>query len=935
VSVPVAFLATPVDEHMSELFRSALVGLEAGVRRAEPQSGDPPRGRDEPPARAAAVTGADGGRPFGPYRVTREIGRGGMGTVYEAERADRRYDRRVAIKTVTIGAPGGLLTRRFEDECRILSGLEHPNIGRLYDAGTTPEGVPYLVMEFVEGRRIDTWCDEERLSVEDRLELFDRVCEAVEYAHGKLVVHRDLKPGNILVTDEGVPRLLDFGVARLLVPGPDAQATAGAYDSAPPAPAADPTLAGFRALTPEYASPEQLRGEPVTTAADVYALGVLLYLLLSGSPPHRFENRSPDDVERTIRERPAPPPSEAAATDDPARRGRLRGDLDSIVLTAIRPDVDARYASVGRLRADLRNHLSGFPVSARPAIWRYRAARFARRHRAGLTAASLVFLALAAGLAGTAWQARAAARQAARAELTRDYLIGLFETFDPDEAGIEPFTAEELLDRGAERLERDLAGQPMTRAELGGVLGRLYQRLGLFDKARPLLASARTEVVRAHGELHPVTAAATARLARLLYEARELEEAEPLARAALDARRRLFGEGDTAVANSLNDLAEIRGARGDLDEAEAMHAEALAIDRRSGTSDRVATDLDNLGVVVRRAGRHDEATRLLEEALALRRELYGDRHTKVATSLVNVSAALTAAGKYDEAERMLLEALALRRELLGDRHPLLAIVLGNLGNTRQQAGRLEEAEEAHREAVEIRQAVFGDAHPTVARSLNNLAVVTYYRGDYARAAERFAEALAIWEDRLGEDHPDVLSALNNLGAARREAGDYEAAEPVLRDVLTRRRRVLGHDHPSIGQSLNNLAVVLYRQRALDDAERTFHEALDSWRASLGEDHPRLANALDGLGRLLLDQGRCAEGVEPLERAVGLRETALDPESSLLAATRARLGLCLRALGRHDEAASLLAVSLPVLERRHGPDFPLVQRVRAALGPGNR
>lgn len=914
MNAPDIFLATPVDGHLPELVRRAFTDPEAGLGSAAGSAdGEPgtPEGGD--------------GRQFGPYRVIREIGRGGMGTVYEAERADRRYDRRVAIKTVAF-APGGVLARRFEDERRILAELEHPNIARLYDAGATPEGVPYLVMEFVEGRRIDVYCDENGLSVEERLELFDRVCYAVEYAHGKLVVHRDLKPGNILVTDEGVPKLLDFGVARLLDPGPDARTGAGAGGG--PTGAAEPTLTGFRAMTPEYASPEQLRGEPVTTAADVYALGVLLYLLLAGRHPHRFESRAPGDVERTIRERPAPPPSETASEEYPARRGRLRGDLDNVILTAIRPEVERRYASVGRLRADIRSHLAGFPVTARPATWRYRAGKFVRRHRAGLAAASLVFLALAGGLAGTAWQAGEATRQATRAEATRDYLIGLFETFDPDEAGVEPVTAEDLLDRGAERLARDLAGEPMTRAELGGVLGRLYQRLGLYDKALPLLASSRAELVRAHGERHPESVGATARLARLLYDQGELEEAEALSREALDARRRLFGVGDTAVANSLNDLAEIRNARGHLDEAETLHAEALAIDRRSGLQQRVATDLDNLGVVLRRAGEHDEARRLLEEALAIRRELYGDRHTKVAMSLVNVSAALREAGEYDEAERLLLEALAMRRELLGDRHPHVAIVLGTLGNTRLQAGRHDAARDAYREALEIRRAVFGESHPSVARSLNSLAVVAYHRGDYAGAADRFAEVLEIWEDRFGEDHPDVLSALNNLGAARREAGDYKAAELVLRDALARRRRVLGDDHPDIGQSLNNLAFVLYRRGALDEAERTFHEALASWRGSLGGDHPRLAYALDGLGRLLLDEGRCAEGEAPLREAVALREAALDPESSLLAATRARLGLCLDALGRRGEAEALLEASLPVIEL--GPDADLVRRVRRAL-----
>lgn len=903
---PAEFLATPVGEHLPDLVRDALgPAADVGAPAAVGASGD---GRLPPDHRR-----------FGPYRVTREIGRGGMGMVYEAERADHRYDRRVAIKTVAFPAPDGLLARRFEEERRILAGLEHPSIAHLYDAGTTPEGVPYLVMEYVEGRRIDKYCDEEGLSVEERLELLDRVCATVEYAHGRLVVHRDLKPGNILVTDDGIPKLLDFGVARLLDPAAEGGAGAAAA-----------TTVGPRALTPEYASPEQLRGEPVTTSADVYALGVLSYVLLSGRHPYRFDSRSTFDVERTIRSQPLRPPSEVLQGEQAGHRARLRGDPDNIVLTAMRPEAERRYPSVGSLRRDIRRHLDGFPIEARPATWRYRARKFIRRNRVGLAAASVVFLAVAGGLAGVSWQARAAAAQAERAELTRDYLIGLFQTFNPDDSGTGAVTAEQLLDRGVERLEEDLATQPQTRAELAGVLGQMYKRLGHYDKARAQMESARAVLVELHGEDHPETIALTDRLAWVLNDQGEYEGAERLARTVLETRRRRLGEQDTLVAVALRSLASIRRQRGHLREAAALHRQALEIDRVSGRPEKVMTDLNNLGVTLGQLGEYDEASRMHEEALAMRRATYGDRHTLVATSLLNLSAIRKLAGAYEEAEDLLTESVEIRRELLGDEHPHVAISLSHLGSTLLAMGRYDEAEAAGREALAIRRAAYGDAHSLIAESLNNVGFVAYRRGDYAGAVEYFAQAVPMWREQLGDEHPEVLKGLMNLAAARSELGEYEEAEREFREVLSVRRRVLPEDHPDIGQSLNGLANLLRQRGAIEEAERTYREAIAQWRRSLGDDHPTLATGLLGFGRLVVETGRSRECEAPLREGLALREAGPDPEGPNVASARAWLGLCLDQLGAAEESTALLEAALPSLLERWGPEDEVVSRTRTAL-----
>ena len=350
------------------------------------------------------------GRRIGAYRVLREIGRGGMGSVYLASRADDAFQKQVAIKIIRRGLDTDDIIHRFRSERQILATLDHPNIARLLDGGTTEDGLPYLVMEYIEGEPIDRYCDQRKLTIPERLRLFHGVCAAVSYAHQNLVIHRDIKPGNVLVTKEGVPRLLDFGIAKLIAPG-----TAG-----------NQTLTGLRPLTPEYASPEQVRGETITTASDVYSLGVLLYELLTGQKPHRLANATPARVERAVC---AEEPERPSASAGPVRGRPLRGDLDNIVLMAMRKEPQRRYGSVEQLSEDIRRHLEGLPVKAHADSWRYRAGKFVSRHGAGVAAATLVVLSLVAGMVATAWQARLARSERARAERQFNDVRGLTTSF--------------------------------------------------------------------------------------------------------------------------------------------------------------------------------------------------------------------------------------------------------------------------------------------------------------------------------------------------------------------------------------------------------------------------------------------------------------------------------------------------------------------------
>jgi serine/threonine-protein kinase len=869
---------------------------------------------------------------IGPYRLIREIGRGGMGAVYLAERSDGQYRKQVAIKLVPPGPDAARLGRRFAEERRILASLEHPHIATLLDGGVSAEGLPYLVMEYVEGERIDTWCDRRRLTVRERLALCDDVAAAVQFAHQHLVVHRDLKPGNILVTAGGQAKLLDFGIAKLMADesgSPDAPLTA----------------TGAILATPEYASPEQIRGDPVSTASDVYALGVLLYELLAGRRPYVVAGRSREELARAVCDQTPERPSSAAvrAGTDPAPariaadrattpdglRRSLAGDLDTIVLTALRKEAALRYPSVQNLREDLRRHLDGFPVQARPPTRRYRAAKFLRRNRGRVAAAALLAIAVAAGLAGTTWQARAASRQADRAERVRNFLTGIFAISDPDTARGRTVTARELLDRGAASLGAGLEKDPEMLGEMLGVVGTLYQRLGLYAQARPLLEQA-AAVQRSRGASgREELAGANDALASVLFDLGQFEEAERSAREGLAGRLGL-PEADRRLAASIGTLANIVRERGRLEEADSLHRVALRLDRGRGDTAAMATSLTNLSAVLWRRGQYEEARDAAEEGVSLRRGLYGDLHTETAAALRGLGLVLTSQGEYEQAERVLGEALAVNERLLGTDHPQVASILGDQGLAHWRHGKHREAEVAHQRALAINRAALGPEHPEVATSLNNLATTAYSAGRYDEAVGLFQEALVIWRKALGDRHPHVLSGLNNLGAALREAGRLGAAEPVLREVLELRRHALGEDHADVAQSHNNLAYLLLLEGKTGEAEGEFREALARWRKALGAKHPTVSYALSGLGQALLQQDRAGEALPVLEESLAIRVAAMDSAGTDVAAARRDLGTCLTRLGRFDEAEALLLASYPVLVGRYGGAHRSVRLLRDAM-----
>lgn len=822
---------------------------------------------------------------IGPYQLVRELGRGGMGAVYLASRVDGQFDQDVALKLIARGMDSGAVPARFLQERQILARLRHANIASLLDGGVSDEGQPYFAMEYVNGIPITNYCEGEGLGVEARLRLFDQVCQAVHYAHTNLVVHRDLKPGNMLVTGDGQLKLLDFGIAGLLDDG------TGAPE--------DET--DFRVMTPEYAAPEQIRGEPPTTATDVYALGVVLYQLLTGQLPIQFERRTVEAVARVSAAAEPPPPSsivsrlaaQTSAVADETRRTRathprrlerwLRGDLDAVILKSLRRDPADRYASVEAFVKDIHCHLAGLPVAARPDSVGYRARKFARRHWVGIAATALASISLVSGATLSVWQAQLARHEAEKAGQVADFMLSLFELSDPDRTKGGTITARELLDSGASRATLALPGQSEVQADLLAVVGEGYRKLGLYDAAEPLLRHALTLHRALLGHEHESVAASARALGAVLRDQGRYEVSEPLLIEALALQRRLLGSGHPEVATTLNTLAQLYIRTGD----------------------------------------YESAGGLLRETIELRRELLGE-HPELAVSLNDLGLVLYNQGEYDAAEPLYLEALALQRELLSDSHTDLSMTLNNLALLLQKNGDYAAAEPLLRQSLAMKRELLGDEHPSVATALANLGVVVRRSRGYAAAEPIYRDALAMWRRVLGEEHPDVATSITNLAVLLRQKGEYDASEALFLEGLAMKRSLLGAEHPSVAVSLSGLAGLLYLRGDFTGAESRYAEALAIRREALGAAHPLVATVLIGMARSVLAQGRLERAEMLLRDALAMREASLPEGDWRRGELQALLGACLSEQGRYAEAEPLLLAGYRTLESSRGKPLELLR-----------
>lgn len=872
-SARAAFLADACGDDMD--LRSRVETLLAADRGAETFFAELARRAGLPRADDRAAPA--GGDRIGPYRILRELGRGGMGIVYLARRDDGQFDHTVALKLIRSGGQRDTARRRFLRERQILARLSHPGIARIHDGGVTEDGEPWFAMEYVEGEPIDRFCDSRRLDIDARLALFRDICRAVQYAHGNLVVHRDIKPGNILVTPAGDPKLLDFGVARPLDEDVDVELT-------------QPST---RVLTPAWSSPEQIRGDAVTTATDVYALGLVLYELLTGRRAHRASDpdtltheiveRVPDRPSAVVEHQPGPAesldgaPSEIAAnrSSSPARlRRRLSGDLDTICLTALRKEPERRYASAEALVQDIDRHLAGLPILARPDTALYRFGKFVSRNRVGVGAGALVVLALVAGLVGALWQAEAVARERDTAETVTAFLIDMFENADPSVSQGEEVTARELLDRGAERVERQLAGQPDIQSRMLGALGQVYLQLGLAERARPLLEQAVAHE-RTAGTDAADRATAAARLGKALEATGDADGARDQYEEALRLRRSRFGEVNTAVAESLFDLAALLHSTGEPARGDTLFEQWMAIQQRlpAEPSTAQAARLLHTGSYLRAKQRFDEAESYMRDALAMSRSLHGEEHPSVAESLLDLAGLLQSTDRLDEAGDLYEEAARVSRTLYPDGHAQTVTSLMGLAAVARRQQRLVEADSILRDAIDVAAGALASSDFRWGTLYYNHGQVMYALERYEDARSDFARAARLWADQLGDGHVYVIHANAAQAHALRDAGRYEEAETLYLGAERGYIAQYGPEHALVGATKLNLGRLYAMRGDPERAVTVLREAVTVLSVAHGEDAVETAEARLALGGSLADLGQLEDARSELEAAhtVLLRE----------------------------------------------------------------
>ncbi len=752
------------------------------------------------------------GSRIGDYRLIREVAHGGMGAVYLGARADEAFQKFVAIKILRCGLDTEDFIQRFRTERQILATLDHPNIAHLLDGGTTEDGLPYFVMEYIDGEPIDQYCDARKLNTRERLKLFQRVCGAVRYAHENLVVHRDIKPSNVLVTKDGVPRLLDFGIAKIIAPG-DSSLNA--------------TITAMRPLTPEFASPEQIHGRPIGTASDVYSLGVLLYVLLTGHLPYRAPISAEIDIEaaicRELPEKPSlrvlrreslppagtvptgPEPELASETREgtPERlRRRLQGDLDAIVLMAIRKEPERRYSSVEQFSTDIDRHLRNLPVMARLDTHRYRTTKFIQRHKAGVAATVSVFLILVAGIMVTVREAYIARqeRDRARVEQAKAARINAFLQEMVGYSGVTPGTSNhkakdatvaDMLDDAAQRVETELADQPEVKAEMLGTIGSTYIAQAKLDLA-----------------------------VRYLREAYDLD-------------LKLYGPNARQTAAVMNPLADLAYLKGDNAAADSLFGKALPIYRAHANDPELelrslVAMLSDAAFVKRALGQFSQAEGLWREALAYGPRLPAKYRAQAIVPKTFLAQLSIDRGDVETADALASEASRELRAWGGDRFSLAQSLI-DLGNVRRLEGRYDEAAALIREGPGLYAQAQGPSHPNVAYGFTTLAITHFYQGLYVLAEQDARTALKIVE-KLPQGSHYVSGAYIPLGMVLSKTGRTQEAEHLLREALAIREERSPRLSTPVAIAMGCLGECLAGQKRYAEAEPFLTESFETLRS---------------------------------------------------------------------------------------------------------
>jgi serine/threonine-protein kinase len=793
------------------------------------------------------------GTKVGAYRISEVIARGGMGTVYRGERADGEFEHTVAIKVIRMGMDTPENIRLFNRERNILAGLNHPGIAKLFDGGVIENGIPYLIMEYVDGTPIDQYCNKNDLSITERLELFKAVCRAVQHAHNNLIIHRDLKPDNILITEQEQVKILDFGIAKLLDNEEDSDENI--------------TRTQARILTPKYAAPEQFTGQNITLHTDIYALGVLLYKLLTNTHPFDFNNKDITEIEKIIKEKnPLKPSSRKGAGKE------LQGDLEAIILKAMRKEKSARYNSVAELLEDLQRFEENLPVLAQKESTTYRTRKFLKRNKRPI-AAFVIFLLSIVGLTGyytyqLAQERNQARLEAKKAEEVTDFLIRIFGASDPEEAKGDNIPVQHFLETGVDRID-EMDNQPKVKAALLMTMGQVYDKLGEYEKSKPLHEEAVKISEKVYQEPHPDLVEAYINKGLLEVDLGNFASAESLYKKGIEIMENLGNRPDTLYGNTLSNLALLYEEKGEPKKAVPIHKKAVALDKQLYPEGhrKIAISLNHLALAQQKSGNLQQARINFEETLGILTNQLEEDHPRTITTTHNLALLYRELGMVDRAIPMMEKALAMRKKIYDGEHILIASSLTSMGHLYREKGQLEESISRHKQSLNMVSSLFGESSMYTGFALSGLGRSFMLQGNYEKAEETLRRSADIIEEAAGSESAHTMHAKKFLGDLFLLQGKHTKAQELYEQTEDHLYKVFDRTHPTYAMLLKSFGRLYIARDSLKKAQSYLERSIARFQQKFPDTHWRLAEARLELGRALYLSGDYSTSRELLEENI--------------------------------------------------------------------